>query len=186
MSKYILPTFTGKMFDLENPHPEMICIEDIAHHLSIENRYNGATRFPYSVAQHSLLVSLKAPEHLKLEALLHDVEETWYKDFSNPWKRLIKAKIGSELFNETMYVARGIALDKFHCSSREEDWKEIKDIELRITSTEIVQLLWDWPIEYWQHSWQEYPAYSDIKIYAEYSTKIEQKFKEEFFRLARN
>ena len=49
-------TFSGIAFDLLNPQPEMILMEDIAHSLAIINRSNGAAKFPYSVAQHSLYV----------------------------------------------------------------------------------------------------------------------------------
>ena len=48
----ILATYTRKVFDLLNPKPEMVCIEDIAHSLAYQCRYTGHTRQFYSVAQH--------------------------------------------------------------------------------------------------------------------------------------
>lgn len=67
-----METWSGKRIDLLNPNPDQIDITDIAHHLSIINRFTGATRCPYSVAQHSLYVSMLLPESLQLHGLLHD------------------------------------------------------------------------------------------------------------------
>lgn len=89
MIQYILPTFTGIEFDLLNPTIDMIDIRDIAHHLSYENRFNGATIYPYSVAQHSIYMAQIAPDEFKLEYLLHDAEEAYYKDLPAPLKKII-------------------------------------------------------------------------------------------------
>lgn len=53
---------------------------DIAHHLCLINRYNGATPFPFSVAQHSILVAYVLPRELKLWGLLHDAAEAYVGD----------------------------------------------------------------------------------------------------------
>jgi hypothetical protein len=49
---------SGRRLDLLDPTPVDIEIEDIAHGLAFVARWNGQTRgdFPYSVAEHSLLV----------------------------------------------------------------------------------------------------------------------------------
>ena len=49
---------SGRRLDLLDPSPMDIEIEDIAHGLSFVARWNGQTEgnFPYSVAEHSLLV----------------------------------------------------------------------------------------------------------------------------------
>ena len=79
-------TFTGKLVDPLNLQPADICIEDIAHHLSNEARFSGATRWHYSVAQHSIYVSFACePEHA-LHGLLHDAEEAYLKDIPSPLK----------------------------------------------------------------------------------------------------
>ena len=59
--KHWIQTYTGKAFDLLNPTPEMVEVTDIAHHLALINRFTGATAVPYSVAQHSVLVSQVVP-----------------------------------------------------------------------------------------------------------------------------
>ncbi len=58
-------TYTGRMVSLLDPKPEDICIEDVAHHLAIVNRFGGATREPYSVAQHAVLVSIYVENSLQ-------------------------------------------------------------------------------------------------------------------------
>ena len=49
---------SGRRLDLLDPTPVDIEIEDIAHGLAFVARWNGQTEgdFPYSVAEHSLLV----------------------------------------------------------------------------------------------------------------------------------
>jgi hypothetical protein len=82
----LIPTYTGKRVDPMHLDVEDICIEDIAHHLSLINRFTGATDMGYSVAQHSLVVCASAPEHVKLPALLHDAPEAYMGDMSHPMK----------------------------------------------------------------------------------------------------
>ncbi|HIP22190.1 MAG TPA: hypothetical protein EYG79_01125, partial [Rhodobacteraceae bacterium] len=75
---------SGRRLDLLNPAPLDIEIEDIAHGLAFVARWNGQTKgeFPYSVAEHSLLVERiygqiapKAPAQWRMVALLHDAPE---------------------------------------------------------------------------------------------------------------
>lgn len=68
-----------------------INIDDIAHQLAIINRFHGATSRPYSVAEHSLLVSEIAQRHalppiVQLAALMHDAHEAFTQDLSSPAK----------------------------------------------------------------------------------------------------
>lgn len=89
-----LPTYTGRCIDLDAPRAADIVIEDLAHHLAIEPRFNGATRVPYSVAQHSLLVSQVVPAEHALVALLHDAPEAYCKDLPLFLKRRIMREYG--------------------------------------------------------------------------------------------
>ena len=82
-------TFSGIAFDLLNPQPEMILLEDIIHSLSLINRFNGAAKFPYSVAQHSLYVAGLLPDELKLHGLLHDAPEAYVGDMVSPLKKIM-------------------------------------------------------------------------------------------------
>ena len=74
-------------------------IEDIAHGLAFVARWNGQTKgeFPYSVAEHSLLVEQifgrivpDSPKRWKLAALLHDAPEYVIGDMISP----VKAAVG--------------------------------------------------------------------------------------------
>ena len=79
-------TFTGLYIDVFEPKPEMICIEDIAHGLSMQCRFGGQLPKFYSVAQHSIHCSEIVSDHLKLEALLHDASEAYLLDIPSPIK----------------------------------------------------------------------------------------------------
>ncbi|WP_112320573.1 HD domain-containing protein [Oceanibium sediminis] len=90
---------SGRRLDLLDPAPLDIEIEDIAHGLAFVARWNGQTRgdFPYSVAEHSLLVEEllglidpKAPVRWRLAALLHDAPEYVIGDMISP----VKAAVG--------------------------------------------------------------------------------------------
>ena len=53
MSDYIT-TYTGKHVEPLNPDEELICIEDIAHALSLLCRGNGHVKNFFSVGQHCI------------------------------------------------------------------------------------------------------------------------------------
>lgn len=85
----VIQTHSGIYFDLLNPSPEDVRIEDIAHALSNLCRFGGHTRTFYSVAQHSCLVAALVPDPLKLHALLHDAAEAYCGDMVSPLKMCI-------------------------------------------------------------------------------------------------
>ena len=86
--QHCIETFTGMMFDVVNPRPEDVRIDDIAHALSLLNRFNGHTRLPYSVAEHSVHVcsDVVGDVELRLAALLHDAAEAYTGDMTRPLK----------------------------------------------------------------------------------------------------
>jgi len=87
MNRKIL-TFSGKLFDWQHPTVDMICIEDIAHALSLINRYTGHTRLPYSVAEHCVRASYVTSGDA-LVNLLHDAAEAYVGDIASPQKRAL-------------------------------------------------------------------------------------------------
>jgi hypothetical protein len=84
-----MQTITGKKFWPIDPRPEDICIEDIAHALSMMCRFNGHCKKFYSVAEHSVLVSRAVPEEYALWGLLHDAPEAYIADIVKPAKPYI-------------------------------------------------------------------------------------------------
>ena len=84
----MIQTASGILYDVVNPKPEHVWIDDIAHHLSQQCRYSGATKRFYSVAEHSIWVSLIVPPKYAREALLHDAAEAYCIDLPRPIKHL--------------------------------------------------------------------------------------------------
>lgn len=83
-----IQTHKGIHFDLADPQPEMIDIEDIAYALARIIRFNGHGAL-YSVAQHSVVVSFRVPFDLAFEGLMHDAHEAYMGDVSAPLKRFL-------------------------------------------------------------------------------------------------
>ena len=79
-------TYTGRRFWPTDPHPDDICLVDIAHSLAVQNRFCGHTREPYSVAQHCVLASDLVTIDMALEALFHDASEAYIVDIPRPLK----------------------------------------------------------------------------------------------------
>lgn len=94
-----IQTYTGKAVDFSKPIPlHVICLEDIAHALAMQCRFNGHCLRFYSVAEHSVHVAERVDELWKLEhvgqipieirqwALLHDAAEAYVGDMVRPLK----------------------------------------------------------------------------------------------------
>lgn len=82
-----LRTASGRDFYFDKP--DAIRIEDIAAALAKINRFNGHTRVPYSVAQHSIWVSHRVAEaghgaKYQMLGLLHDAAEAYLGDLTAP------------------------------------------------------------------------------------------------------
>ncbi len=94
---------SGRRLDLLDPTPMDIEVEDIAHGLAFVARWNGQTHgdWPYSVAEHSLLVeqifthqNAGIAPRWQLAALLHDAPEYVIGDMISPVKAAIGAQYG--------------------------------------------------------------------------------------------
>jgi uncharacterized protein len=95
---------SGRRLDLLDPTPFDVEIEDIAHGLAFVARWNGQTsgEWPYSVAEHSLLVeeifSAASPDpslRWRLAALLHDAPEYVIGDMISPVKAVLGEGYGA-------------------------------------------------------------------------------------------
>jgi hypothetical protein len=81
-----IQTYSGLLFHPGDPQPEEICIEDIAHALSLQCRFTGHVQKLYSVAQHSWFVSKTTKPENALWGLLHDASEAYLVDVARPVK----------------------------------------------------------------------------------------------------
>lgn len=103
-------TAHGHQVNMREPRPAQMVMADIAHHLSLINRFCGATSRPYSVAEHSLLVAEIAERELGLDvhgtmaALMHDAHEAWVGDVSTP----LKTEIGMAWTNVEIRFERAV------------------------------------------------------------------------------
>jgi hypothetical protein len=142
-------TFSGRMFFPGNPHPDDFCIEDVAHHLSLINRFTGATVSPYSVGQHSLNGSYMAstPE-IAYEFLLHDRIEAYISDVNSPTKHHLP---DYQRLEEMLNVVSAESFDL-----PVEMSAEVKEIDLRMLVTEASVLMKKGVYAWWNDShWPE-------------------------------
>jgi hypothetical protein len=78
----MITTHTGKYVNPLDLKPEEIDIRDIAHSLSMVNRFNGHTAEQISVEKHSLMVCNLVSRENQLQALLHDATEAYLGDIT--------------------------------------------------------------------------------------------------------
>ena len=88
---HFMATYSGKLFFHEDPRPGDVCIQDIAHSLSMICRFGGHVRQFYSVGQHSVLACwlccyLGGTIAEAKQALLHDGAEAYMGDVIWPLK----------------------------------------------------------------------------------------------------
>jgi len=101
-----IKTFSGLSFNPLEPNLDKICVEDIAHALSLNTRFGGHCPKFYSVAEHSILVMglMEAGgygEISQFAGLMHDAEEAYLMDMPSPIKQ-----------NFQNYVDAGVSLRK--------------------------------------------------------------------------
>jgi len=111
-----IQTFTGKKFFPLDPKMEDICIEDIAHSLSMQCRFVGHSKQFYSVAEHSIAMVncwFSGPENKDLAkyAILHDASEAYLCDMPSPIKHLPEFQFYREAekrLSKMIYVRFGL------------------------------------------------------------------------------
>jgi len=88
----VISTWGGGSFNITDPKPDMVKIEDIAKSLSCLCRYTGHCNDFYSVAQHSILMANLTEFNgmgTPLQRLFHDSAEAYIGDISTPLKRIL-------------------------------------------------------------------------------------------------
>lgn len=124
---------SGVKFNYLKPDFSQITIEEIAHSLSLQCRYIGHTKFHYSVALHSVLCSIIAPQEYKYQALMHDSAESLVGDCPAILKNLLPdyRKI-EENVEKGLWTKFGI------------QWPmhpEVKKVDMIMLATELKQLM---------------------------------------------
>src|SRR4051812_6540197 len=82
-----MQTISGKAFFPLDPRPADVDIQDIAHALAFQCRFGGHVKEFYSVAEHSVRVSLICAHEDAKWGLLHDATEAYLSDIVRPVKR---------------------------------------------------------------------------------------------------
>lgn len=137
-------TDQGHVIDIRYINSERIDLRDVAKSLSLTYRFNGMTRRPYSVAEHSLNVvdilerkfGVNSPAVLQA-ALMHDAHEFITGDLSSPMKEVIGDAWRVEESRIQRQVLRRFGIWNAFLSHH----VEIKHADLYALSTERVQLL---------------------------------------------
>lgn len=152
-----ITTFTGKKFDLLSPTEDMLCLEDIAHSLSMQCRYNGHTKTFYSVAQHCCLMveqgrRLGWPEGVLKYVLFHDAAEAYTGDLPRPLKFIldyqferIEEDIEEVIFSK--YLELGFDSDKVFAVFK----SDVKVLDDQFLCLEAYHLMSNW-----QHVWRAF------------------------------
>jgi len=86
MKTALINTYSGKVIDLLNPRVDDIALEDIARGVAYKSHYIGQTPFYFSIAEHSMLVSMLTGD---IEGLMHDGSEAYLSDIAKPLKAFL-------------------------------------------------------------------------------------------------
>ena len=167
-----IKTYTGKKFDYIDIEKNEIDIKDIAHALSLLNRYTGHTKKFYCVAQHSILVSKILEKKDKLAGLLHDASEAYLGDINTPLKILIPEYIKIEKSVQD-HIYKCFKIEKF-------DAIKIHKADKIILATEKRDLIPNIKIEEWNLS--EKPLKDKIRV-DKSPVNNEMFFLDEFYKL---
>lgn len=167
-----LSTVSGRRFPVMEPTPDDIHLEDIAHALGMQCRYNGHVKRFYSVAEHCILMARAATPENALWALLHDAAEAYVGDMIRPIKRHLPEF--SEIEDR---VLRALA-QKFGLP--EEIPEEVHILDNRILLTERSALLHVRPGEVWG---PEHLEPLDVDIHAWSPGRASARFLKTFWNL---
>lgn len=119
MNSNVMNSYTGRIFDPMKICEDDICLEDIAHALSMMCRGSGQLLYFYSVGQHSLNCAYEAMARgygakVILACLLHDASEGYIADIIRPVKQHLQAYyVIEDMIMETIFRKYGLSdIDK--------------------------------------------------------------------------
>lgn len=130
-------TYSGGQFWPLDPRVEEVHLADIAHPLAMTCRYGGHVRWFYSVAEHSVLVSLYVPPEYAKEALLHDASEAYVGDLIRPLKHQRRMRA----FRRAEAHIYPVVMAAFAVQSTPESRAAISEIDDRIIVDETQALM---------------------------------------------
>jgi len=144
-------TYTGKQLYPLDIDPGDICIEDIAHALSLKCRYGGHCREFYSVAQHCCLAARYAlryvPRILPSVALLHDAAEAYLIDMPTPVKSMFHGYVVAErIVQEAIFKKYLPSWEKLNQFSDQCDYKPVDE---DLLTNEMKALMANYDLCYW-------------------------------------
>jgi len=168
-------TASGTQFDLLNPNPDDIRVEDIASGLSKLCRFTGQCNDFYSVAQHCVLGARELERPHRLAFLLHDASEAYLADISKPLKELLPD-----------YRAIEDRLQAIICEKFSVEYpfsQEVKELDLTLGSTEIRDLSNHGPGPWGEHAMhptleRKIEPWTWRRAYAEYMTELQVELEE--------
>lgn len=147
-----IQTKTGKRFPMDGSfRSENVCIEDIAHSLSMQCRYGGHCRLFYSIAEHSVWVMRRVEELTRdlpdqrgilKSALMHDAGEAYVGDIASPLKRFLGQPIADLEDTAMLSIAHRYGLRDCYSSL-------IRQADLECLLAEAQQLFDPPPLEDW-------------------------------------
>lgn len=142
-------TSSGRLFDVVNPTPEQVDIHEIAYALANVNRFGGHTKWPYTVAQHSVYCAIECQRrydtpHLELACLLHDAAEAYVGDVIRPVKRLI-----ASVYRPIEDRVQAAIWQRFGLEIDADVERVIKDVDNAVVMAESAALMigscsWNW------------------------------------------
>ena len=143
-----IETYTGRAFWPLEPKPEDVSIIDIAHNLSNQCRYSGATYVIYVTAQHCCLLAdyveqLGGSPTDCLQILMHDAPEAYLVDVPRPIKQFMpEYRQWDKAINNVIRIWLGI--DHLPIPS----WQD--ELDSRIIADERAQVMSDSGLD-WAH-----------------------------------
>lgn len=151
-----IETFKGVKFDILDPQPEMIRIEDIAHALSQVNRFGGHGRFPYPVSQHCRLGSYVIEQEYAFDFLMHDASEAYIGDMARPLKHF---SVAGDEYRKVEAKLQTVILSAFGLSEIEPP--QVKIVDNAMLYAEKEQIMFG--VE-WDYKWADSEKPADVKI----------------------